>query len=628
MPDSPSLPGVNFSRRGFATKCSIANRVKRLHLDYTIRNPPGLTFSRHHCRPATSQFLQSAAVRRKQCHSRTAFVTSVFMLAWVIGCSAESDIVPEKKPIPVEVQVLEKSNLDTKSFVTAPVASWKTEQIGMEVNGRIEWVVEPNSIIEGRVRDAEGNLIIEGTPIARIDKERYELQVQSAVAQVARAEQAIEASRIQIEDTLPAQVRAAEADMKRTKTDLGRSQRLVDQNAGSQADVDRDEAAYRSAASQVKQIEANINAQKAEREALKAQLLQAKDSLREAERSLEDCTLYSSFRGQIAEVAVVPGSVVSAGQAVATIQMMDPIKVEVEVSAEVSRRLRNRQRLAVLVNREDGSVQEKDGYLYLVDTSADPQKRTFTLTLLLMNQRLTDELPSKLPTIDQTWRVDFQFLPGADQGKLYVTHDAIHEDDNGPFVYRVDNLVQHAQLPADRMLKVSKVPIEFGKASIPFLGNWIFKEIRVLDDSFVPSEHLIAGKMEFPDSSDEAWDGETVFFQNDGQWLLRPGDLVKVDLSSSQEASSIYVPMDAIAYEEQRTFVFLIDESSADGEFAKVERVEVEVLSETSGVTSTMLAIKPVETSVELEGRRFVSKGAHYLRDGETTRPIAARASQ
>ena len=247
----------------------------------------------------------------------------------------------------------------------------------MEVSGRIEWVVEPNSEIEGRVTGADGNLIVEGTPIARINDERYQLQVKSQESQVERATQAIAGVKIQIGRTLPAQVRAAEAEMKRAQTEYERSKRLVAQNAGAQSDVDRDEAALSTATAQIEQLNANINAQQAELASLEAQLLQAKDSLRDAERNVEDCTLYSSFRGQIAKVSVVPGSVVTAGQAVATIQMMDPIKVEVEVSAEESRRLRNRQRIPLLVTRENGKEEEQDGFLYLVDPVADPMTRTF-----------------------------------------------------------------------------------------------------------------------------------------------------------------------------------------------------------------------------------------------------------
>ena len=71
------------------------------------------------------------------------------------------------------------------------------------------------------------------------------------------------------------------------------------------------------------------------------------------------------------------------------------------------------------MTRENGDVKEMDGYLYLVDSVADSQTRTFTLTLLVINQRLDDESAAlELPSTDQTWRIDFEFLPGSDAGIL------------------------------------------------------------------------------------------------------------------------------------------------------------------------------------------------------------------
>lgn len=551
-------------------------------------------------------------------------LTAIFWMIAVSGCQpgpAETKLV--KKPRPVEVRELAISKQTSSALVSAPVASWKTEEIGMEVGGRIEWVVEPNTDIEGRVVDSDGNLIIEGTPIARINDERYQLQVESQRSQVERAKQAIASAKIQIEKTLPAQIRAAEAEKKRAQTEYDRSVRLVRQNAGAQSDVDRDEAALSTATSQLEQLRANVKAQLAELASLDAQLLQAKDTLRDAERNVEDCTLYSSFKGQIAEVSVVPGSVVAAGAPVATIQMMDPIKVEVEVSAEDSRRMRNRQRIPLLVTREDGTEEEQDGFLYLVDPVADPQTRTFTLTLLVINQRLSDEKQQPdMPTTDQTWRMDFPFLPGADKGTLYASQDCIYKDESGYFVWRVDNMKVHGGLPSDRILQVSKLHVKLGEAKVPFLGNWIFQQIEFADESFDPEQNLIAGRLVVPDGAPENWNGDAVLFQNEGQWMLRPGDLVKVDLSENTQQSGLFVPMDAIAYEDDKTYLFLLDETET-----KVKRVEV-AAEINAKQTSIMVAVNSAVSSVTLEGRKYVSRGAHFLVDGELVRPVESEVGK
>ncbi|QEG22671.1 efflux RND transporter periplasmic adaptor subunit [Mariniblastus fucicola] len=539
------------------------------------------------------------------------------------GCKQQAETKPEKKPRPVEVTPLTVTQPVNESMVTATVASWKTEEIGFEVSGRVESVVEPNTNIEGRVSDSNGNQLIKGTPIARLNSERFELQVQSQEAQVSRAEQAIEASKIQIEKTFPAQLRAAEAEKKRAETEYERSKRLVAQNAGAQSDVDRDEAAFNTAISQIEQIHASAKAQQAELQSLEAQLLQARDSLRDAQRNLEDCTLYSSFRGQIANVSVVPGSVVTAGAPVATIQMMDPIKVEVEVSAEDSRRMRNRQRIPVLVTRDDGPDEERSGYLYLVDPVADPQTRTFTLTLLVINERTTDEAKAMgIPSMDQTWRVNFEFLPGAGDGTYFVHEEAIGKDDQGSFLWKLTNMSIDGELPEDRVLTVKKSRVRLGQAKVPFLGNWIFQQIEILDEGFDPDSDLIAGELKFPGGDIDEWDGDKILFQNEGQWMLRPGDLVKLNLADKGTTSGYFVPMDAIGYEFEKTFLFLLNEENST-----VQRVEVKVLESPSG-TSSVVAIEPMDSSVDLKGRKYVNRGAHYLVDGEKVRAVESGAAQ
>ena len=573
--------------------------------------------------------------RRKSLTNMTKILTcllGLLTLAAFSGCEPEIDTAKqEKKPRPVELRTLRSTRLETSSLVTAPVASWKTEQIGMEVGGRIEWVAEPNSDIEARIPGAkEGDpAILEGTPIARIEQDKFELQVKSQEAQVQRAQQAINAANIELESTIPAQIRAAEAEKSRAATEYGRSQRLADLDAGAKSDVDRDLAALKNAESQVEQLNAALKAKEAEILSLEAQRLQALDSLKDARLNQKNCTLYSSFRGQISEVSVVPGSVVSAGQAVATIQMMDPIKIEVEVSAEDSRRLRNRQRLSVVIPKEDGTTETKDGFLYLVDPVADAQTRTFTLTLLVMNERLIDDENLKgMATIDQTWRVDFQFLPGSKAGKLYSSSDSIDEDCEGPYVWKINGMDIGGQLPPDRILDVEKVRVEYGNAQLPFLGNWTFQEIIVKDKDFSPDKHLIAGRIKMPTAtledpeSPKEWEGDKLLFQKEGQWELRPGDLVQVDLASNEVTEGMFVPMDAIAYDGDKTFLFLLNEADKES----VERVEIEMLEDTR--TSEIVSITAKEGSASLEGRRYVSRGAHYLIDGEKVRPVESEVGQ
>lgn len=567
-------------------------------------------------------------------HSKAVIAVAFSVL---LGCQnkAREELAIKKNPRPVQVETLALGLPPTAALVSASAGSWKTEQIGFEVGGRVEWVLEPNADIEGRIvvngepgQESERKVLIEGTPIARLESERYRLQVESAKAEVARAQQSVAAVEIEIEKSLPSQMRAAIAERTLAKTELDRSRRLVAQNAGAQADVDRDEANYQTALSRIEQLEANTKAKQAELQSLRLQVQKAEQALRDAERSLEDCTLYSSFRGQIASVDVVPGSVVSAGQPVATVQMMDPIKIELEVSAEDSRKMRKRQRIPLLVTQPDGSLKTYDGFLYLIDPVADPQTRTYTLTLLMLNERMVASDAAQgpeYPVTDQMWRLDFGFLPGAQDGVLYASEDSIRTDAEGPFLWKVLDFTHEDLLPPDQLIHVAKMRIELGPSRIPFLGNWVFQQVILQDDSFDAKQHLVAGKLMVQDGLPDEWVGDTLLIDRDNQWLVRPGDLVKVDLSNGAADPGVYVPMDAISSENGKTFIFVVEDSGTE-EVARKQ--EVNLVTSSDNITSSLRRIEAVTKSESLVGKRMITLGVHYLRDGEPVKATSREVAQ
>lgn len=592
------------------------------------------------------------------------------LLTGGVGCGPtkiEGEV--QKKPRPVDTMRLEATLPPNAAYVSASVASWKTEQIGFEVGGRIEWVLEPGKHVDGRVFDEEGNVVFEGTKIAKIDSERYRLQFESAIKEVDRARKSVESAEIELERSIPAQKDAARAELQLAKTELDRSQGLLAKNAASQADVDVAEANFKNAKSRLDQLEASLVAKQAEVESLKLQVEQALQAQKDAQRSLDDCTLYSSFSGQIAEVDVVPGSVISPGEAIVTVQMMDPIKLELEVSAADSRRLRKRQRIPVFVPKADreeaeletsddsiangeldqemefalepssdqalpletlnGTFQDeelKDGFLYLIDPVADPQTRTFTLTLLMLNERTVAEPDSNTAITDQAWRLDFEFLPGSEQGKLYIAEQAIRYDSEGPFLWRILDLDITQNLPPGNVVHVAKMRVTKGEARIPFLGNWYFQEVIVADDDFDPSRNLVAGKLTVEEGTPDDWVGSQIRIDRSNEWMVRPGDLVRVDISEGDVTPGIFVPMDALSRDEGKTYVYVVEqrqnadpqEGESDQEHV-VRRTEVQ-LADSDDLLSETVRIKAKEGEPSLSGSVIVTRGAHYLRDGEVVR--------
>lgn len=538
------------------------------------------------------------------------------------GCGGHEEDIPERRPRPVLVNQLKKQNPPHASLVSASVGSWKTEQIGFEVGGRVEFVVEPSTKIEGRIYDKEGELILEGTPIGRLESERYQLQVARAQAEVTRAEQNLLAGQTELEENLPAQIASATASRDLAKTEFERSEQLFARNAGSQSEVERDRANYDSAEAQLRQLDAATKAKAAEIVSLRNGVLQAKQNLRDAQRDLEDCTLYSSYGGQIADISVVPGSVVAAGQAVATLQMMNPIKVELEVSAEDSRRLQQRERLPVIVTLPDGTQATHEGYLYLIDPVADSLTRTFTVTLLVMNQKLADSaVDGRVATTSDIWRLDYKFLPSPDKNLLFVEEKALLEDADGAYLWMITNMMigEEDRPNNDPLLKVRKLRVTPGDLKIPFLGNWVFQQVDINDTNFDPEKNMVIGELNVTEGEPSDWNGDTVARSSGGQWMLRPGDLVRVDLAGGNGTEGYYVPMNAISRKGGESSIFIVEESNGE---MLAKRCPVKLPSESQfATTSSLRKIEPVEPG-SLEGVNYVVQGTHYLIDGEAVKVL------
>ncbi|MEO1528176.1 MAG: HlyD family efflux transporter periplasmic adaptor subunit [Planctomycetota bacterium] len=536
------------------------------------------------------------------------------------GCQPAETVAIKRRPRPVAVKRLIRQMPPNAALVTASAGSWKTEDLGFEVTGRVVFVAEQNTEIEGRIRDATGKLLVDGTPIARIESERYELAVANAEASVARAEQDLIVGQTELDETIPAQISAATASVELAKVEYDRSKRLRSQNAGSQSALDSAKANYENAVAEVKQLLAAEKAQKSQIESLKSGVAQAYQSLRDAKRDLEDCTLYSSFRGKIASTAVVPGSLVSAGTPVVTLQMMDPIKIELEVSGERSRELQRSETLPVHVTMPDGSIKIYEGFLHQIDPSADPLTRTFTVTILVLNQLLTNVSASESASTQDIWRLDLPFIPGAQEGDLFVEENALLNDAEGSYLWQITNATIQSRAPRDNILTVRRLRVFPTELKVPYLGDLVFRQVRIADEAFDPKQNLVIGKLNIEGVEPNRWNGNEVFLDSPSRWLLRPGDLVEVDLSGGQGAPGYYVPMDAIARRRGESFLFTVD-SSADRPVVKRVPVTTDDGSSDS-TTSSLRRVEPIG-DVTLESVEYVTKGTHFLSDGEPVNPIA-----
>ncbi len=544
------------------------------------------------------------------------------VLPFAVGCGPSTEPLPEKAPRPVSVVTLEKQSLVGEYVVSGAVKSWKTEEIGFEVPGRVEWVLEPGEDIETRISDPNGEWFVEGTEIAKLDPTKYEIALESARANYEVADLDRQTAEILLEESLPSSILSANANLDLALTDFSRVSSLNDRNAASDAEVDQAENRVQTLDAQLTSLRAQLSQASGRLKAAEAEVKRAGQAVLDAERDLANTSLYASYRGQISKVHVVPGSVVTAGSPVLTLEMMDPIKIEVELSSEKSREFRRRRQVPVRYKLPDGTEKPDRAFVYNVATSADAATRTFSLTLLLINNKYRPSLPQGadgvVPRTEDIWPLELNRVLGAPEQIRIVEKDTIIDfDTDDPYVYRVVNSKYGETLP--ELLEVEKQPIRLLDLEIPFLGIWTFHHVEFVNSSLVDSQSLIIGELSFDDNSEANWDGSTVMLDSGSQWVLRPGDLVDVDLSGKSTEPAFYVPLNAIDEQVGETFVFGVKDNRA----AKIP-VEAVMLTSLERNSRNKRSLVEVRSPELVEGMEIVVAGAHYLEDGDVVRPMVS----
>ncbi|QDS89243.1 Inner membrane protein YibH [Rosistilla ulvae] len=536
-------------------------------------------------------------------------------LLFASGCQKTPVEYESKPPLPVTLLTLNKAIPATSYSGSGSVKSWKTEQIGFEVSGRIEWVLEPGKDIDGRVVDPDGKLLQPGTPLAQIDSARYEIAVESAEANLEVAKLRKEGIEIRLKEALPSELDAERANLKLAKLEFDRIEKLHQQNAASLSEFDQARNLVQARQASLSSLQASEKQTEAELQSAAAEIRRAEQALRDARRDLDNTTLYGSYQGQISEVMVVPGSVVSAGSPVLTLQMTNPIKIELELSSRQSRVMRKRRHLPVSFLLPDGTPRVQNGFVYRIAPSADPTTRTFAMTMLMLNEKFQDTpieslTNASVATSEHLWPLKLNRMMVTDPGVMLVEEQSISRDEQGPYIYQVTNAKLRDVLPS--VLKVRQQRIVENELRVPFLGNWIFRSFTFVDPEPVDEETLYVGQLKFQDNRPQDWDGESVVLDAGSQWMLRPGDLVTVDLSSNVVEPGFYVPIEAIFEESGETSLFVFDNGRA-------KKMEVHIPPAEDLNAGSLVEI---ESDQLVDGMQVVVGGVHFLRDGQAVRAL------
>ena len=259
----------------------------------------------------------------------------------------------------------------------------------------------------------EGSDVKEGQALFRIDPAPYQAALESAQAQVARAEASAES----------------------TKSLSERYTKLVETNAISRQEYDDAVAKQKGAV---------------------AEVAAARAAVKTARINLEYTTVTAPIAGRIGRSEVTEGAYVQQASAtlLATVQQLDPVYIDLTWSAAELMRLRRsietgelktvEGKAQVSVILEDGRAYPEPGTLQFADVSVDQTTGSVALRALVPNPRA--EL---LPGMFVRARVDEGSRPNA----ILVPQRAVTRDQNGrPITLVVDKAgkVERRQLETDR----------------------------------------------------------------------------------------------------------------------------------------------------------------------------------
>ena len=115
----------------------------------------------------------------------------LMLILALTGCQG-SAVPPPGPARPVNFVTLKTTKPSPINRLTGSAESWKREDIGFEVAGRVRSVVEPGANIVGRKFDEQGELMEEGTVLAEVDDKRYQILLNQAQAAAEAAETELE----------------------------------------------------------------------------------------------------------------------------------------------------------------------------------------------------------------------------------------------------------------------------------------------------------------------------------------------------------------------------------------------------------------------------------------------------
>jgi RND family efflux transporter MFP subunit len=350
------------------------------------------------------------------------------------GCGAEPVAMKTSPPPLVGVVVSRKMDVPVIDRPNGTVVALEQVTLRARVRG----------FITERLFE-EGADVKKGDLLFVIDEEPYRIALESARAKQAESEAAVrKAEQSKGRETAAAKLALDVAQLDLKRIEERRARVLLSRNAGSQEDLDRAEADRKQFEAQVEADQAAYDQARADYEigilTAKAQLDAARAGVRDAELDLGYCRMTAPIDGRIGVALVKVGNLVGPGPEggsyteLATIQQLDPIGVNIQVSSRFLDRatLLVQKQTPVELTRPGVEGEEEhlhSGQLYFVDNMIDETTSTF-----LSKARVPNPGATLLPGEYVKLKVEIEQL----RDVVVVPAQAVMETDSGPVVYVTD----------------------------------------------------------------------------------------------------------------------------------------------------------------------------------------------
>lgn len=225
---------------------------------------------------------------------------------------------------------VQTEQVELRSITETVIASGK---VYPEVEVKISSDVS-GEIVELHVM--EGDSVVEGQLLAKIDPDIYKSNVERGVAALNTSRSQLAQAEAQVQNAI-AQKEQIEAQLVNAKALYNRNKKLADDGVISTQDFEASEANFRGLEANLKAAEATVNSAKKNVEASQFNIKSSQASLKELQTSLQRTSIFSPTTGIVTKLDVekgerVVGTIQMTGTEMMRISNLNTMEVQVEVS--------------------------------------------------------------------------------------------------------------------------------------------------------------------------------------------------------------------------------------------------------------------------------------------------------